>query len=222
MGRGKLITIEGVDGAGKSTLAAALLAALRARGVSVCGLREPGGVELSERLRELLADPALEIGAEAETLLYAAARAELVRLRVAPLLQAGTNVLLDRFLDSSLAYQGAARGLGVDAVRAANLLATDGLRPDRTLLLRIDPARARERLCARGAPADRLEGAGAGFFERVARAYDALAEAEPDRIRAIDADRTPEEVLALALEQIGDLPFGGGGAQTDSPPTRGH
>lgn len=220
MSRGKLITIEGVDGAGKSTLAVGLLKALRARGVSVCGLREPGGVELSERLRALLADPALQIGAEAETLLYAAARAELVRLRVTPLLRTGTTVLLDRFLDSSLAYQGAARGLGVEAVRAVNLLATDGLGPDRTLLLRIDPARARERLRARGMPADRLERAGEGFFARVARAYDALAEVEPDRIRSIDASGAPEEVLALALEQIGDLLLGGGGAQTH-PPSRG-
>ena len=103
-------------------------------------LREPGGVVLSERIRELVKDPALEIGARAEALLYAAARAELVDERVRPLLQQGVTVLLDRFVDSSLAYQGAGRGLGIEQVRAINLLATGGLAPDRTLLLQISPA----------------------------------------------------------------------------------
>jgi len=207
--RGKLITIEGIDGAGKSTLAAALLSELRARGATIEGLREPGGVELSERIRALLADPALEVGAAAEALLYASARAELVRARVAPLLAAGTDVLLDRYVDSSLAYQGVARGLGLEAVRAINLLATNGVSPDRTLLLRIEPALARERLRSRGAAPDRLEAAGADFFARVAAAYDALAAAEPERIRTIDAAAAPERVLALALAQLADLPSSG-------------
>jgi dTMP kinase len=203
--RGRLITIEGIDGAGKSTLAAALVEALRARGVAIEGLREPGGVELSERVRALLCEPALEVGAAAEALLFAAARAELVRVRVAPLLAGGTSVLLDRFVDSSLAYQGAGRGLGVEAVAAINRLATEGLRADRTLLLRIDLQRARERTRARHAPAERLEQAGAEFFDRVAHAYDALAGAEPQRIRSIDANGSPEQVLALALAEIEDL-----------------
>ena len=209
MSRGSLITIEGIDGAGKSTLAAALLSELRARGATIEGLREPGGVELSERIRALLADPALEVGAAAEALLYASARAELVRARVAPLLAAGTDVLLDRYVDSSLAYQGVARGLGLEAVRAINLLATNGVSPDRTLLLRIEPALARERLRSRGAAPDRLEAAGADFFARVAAAYDALAAAEPERIRTIDAAAAPERVLALALAQLADLPSSG-------------
>src|SRR5215208_3509863 len=136
---GVLITVEGVDGAGKTTLVAGLSAALEERGPVVV-LREPGGVELSERIRELLKDPALDIDPRAEALLYAAARAQLVAEQLRPLLESGTTVLLDRFVDSSLAYQGAARGLGVEEIRTLNAFGTGGLTPDRTLLLRIDPA----------------------------------------------------------------------------------
>src|SRR5918997_5028867 len=138
---GVLITVEGLDGAGKTTLIAGLAAALD----SAVVLREPGGVEVAERIRALLADPSLEIDARAEALLYAAARAQLVAERIRPLLAEGRTVLLDRFVDSSLAYQGAGRGLGIDAVRAINEFGLGGLRPDRTLLLRIDPAAARAR-----------------------------------------------------------------------------
>ena len=138
--RGVLITVEGLDGAGKSTLVAGLAKALEERGERVVVLREPGGVEVSERIRELLKDPALEIDARAEALLYAAARAQLVAEQLRPLLDAGETVLLDRFIDSSLAYQGAGRGLGVEAIRALNAFGTGGLAPDRTLLLRIDPS----------------------------------------------------------------------------------
>jgi dTMP kinase len=203
--RGKLITIEGIDGSGKSTLAAALRAEMQRRGARIEVLREPGGVELSERIRSLLADPALQIGAATEALLYAAARAELVHARLVPLLDAGTDVLLDRFLDSSLAYQGAGRELGVERIRAINELATGGLRPDRTLLLRISPRLARERLRRRGGPAERLESEREAFFERVASAYERLAEAEPERVRPIDATLAPERVLELALAAIADL-----------------
>lgn len=210
MARGRLITIEGIDGSGKSTLAAALCAEMQRRGVRVEALREPGGVECSERIRSLLSDPALQIGAATEALLYAAARAELVHARLVPLLDAGTGVLLDRFLDSSLAYQGAGRELGVDRIRAINELATGGMRPDRTLLLRISPRLARERLRGRGGPAERLEGEREAFFERVASAYERLAEAEPGRVRPIDATLAPERVLELALAAIADLlPAGG-------------
>jgi dTMP kinase len=203
--RGRLITIEGIDGSGKSTLTAALRAEMQRRGARVEVLREPGGVELSERIRSLLADPSLQIGAATEALLYAAARAELMRARLVPLLDAGTDVLLDRFLDSSLAYQGAGRELGVDRIRAINELATGGLAPDRTLLLRISPQLARERLRGRGGPAERLEGEREAFFKRVASAYERLAEAEPERVRPIDATLAPERVLELALAVIADL-----------------
>jgi dTMP kinase len=194
-----LITIEGVDGAGKTTLVAGLSAALEERGPVVV-LREPGGVEVSERIRELLKDPSLSIDPRAEALLYAAARAQLVAEQLRPLLDAGTTVLLDRFVDSSLAYQGAARGLGVEEIRALNEFGTGGLTPDRTLLLRIDPARGLARISGR--PADRLEQEDLSFFAAIAQAYDALAAAEPERIAVIDAAQSPEAVLADALAAL--------------------
>ena len=205
MARGTLITIEGLDGAGKSTLAGALTGALAQRGVRTELLREPGGVVLSERIRGLVKDPALQVSARAETLLYAAARAQLVQERVVPLLQSGAWVLLDRFVDSSLAYQGAGRELGVERVRDINMFATDGLAPARTLLLRIDPATGRARQQTRGAEPDRLEREGERFFAAIAAAYERLASLEPDRIRAIDAELPAEQVLAQALAAIEDL-----------------
>jgi dTMP kinase len=203
--RGRLITIEGLDGAGKTTLAAALARALEERGVAVSLLREPGGVELSERIRDLVKDPALTVGGRAEALLYAAARAQLVEEALEPRLAAGTWVLLDRFTDSSLAYQGAGRGLGVDAVRAINLFGTGGLEPDRTLLLRLDPAAGRARQAGRGEAPDRLEQEGEDFFAAIAAAYEDLVLGEPVRVRAIDASQGPELVLADALGALEDL-----------------
>jgi dTMP kinase len=208
MARGRLITIEGIDGAGKSTLAAGLIDALAQRGVQATLLREPGGVRTAERIRELVHDPAATIGARAEALLYAAARAQLVEEALEPLLGAGRLVLLDRFVDSSLAYQGAGRDLGTDAVAAINAFGTGGLTPDRTLLLRIDPAAGRARSAERGAPPDRLEQQPDAFFERIAAAYDALARSDADRIRVIDADQPPSPVLAEALAAIADLVSG--------------
>ena len=200
---GRLITVEGLDGAGKTTLVAGLTRELAARGRELMVLREPGGVELSERIRELVKDPELAVGAAAEALLYAAARAQLVAEQLVPLLESGQWVLLDRFVDSSLAYQGAGRGLGVERIRSLNELATGGLTPDRTLLLRIDPAVGRARIADRDP--DRLEQAGEAFFASVAAAYDELAAAEPDRIAVIEADRPPERVLADALAAIEPL-----------------
>jgi dTMP kinase len=186
-----LITIEGLDGAGKTTLAGALAERLGAE-----LLREPGGVPLAERIRELVTDPALAVDARAEALLYAAARAQLVAERVRPLLDAGATVVLDRFADSSLAYQGAARGLGVEAVRAMNDV---GVTPDVTFLLRLPLAEARRRWSG---PRDRLEREPDAFFEAVAAAYDALAAAEPDRFRVLDATLPPDAVLAAALNAL--------------------
>jgi dTMP kinase len=202
---GKLITIEGIDGAGKSTLAVALARDLAARAIAVQLLREPGGVRAAERIRELVSDPALLIGAKAEALLYAAARAQLVDEALRPLLDEGTWVLLDRFVDSSLAYQGGGRELGIEAVRAVNEFATGGLRPDRTLLLMVDPELGRARSQARGGPPDRLEREQGEFFNRTAAAYSDLAARDPERIRMIEASRPPDDVLGAALQAISDL-----------------
>jgi dTMP kinase len=205
MARGTLITIEGIDGAGKSTLAAGLVDALARRGVQATLLREPGGVRTAERIRELVHDPDAAIGARAEALLYAAARAQLVEEALEPLLADGHLVLLDRFVDSSLAYQGAGRDLGIDAVAAINAFGTGGLIPNRTLLLRIDPGAGRARSMQRGAPPDRLEQQPDAFFARIAAAYEALAHSDGERIRIIDADQPPNAVLTDALEAIEDL-----------------
>jgi dTMP kinase len=206
--RGKLITIEGIDGAGKSTLAQALVRELTARGAGglpVELLREPGGVDVSERIRALVKDPALTVAPRAEALLYAAARAQLVGELLEPLLEQGALVLLDRFVDSSLAYQGAGRELGVEEVRHLNMFATAGLTPDRTLLLRIDPALGRARQDARAHQPDRLERESERFFARIAAAYDELADEEPARIRPIDAGQAFDDVLRDSLAAIEDL-----------------
>ena len=205
MDPGKLITIEGIDGAGKSTLAVGLAETLAKRSIAVQLLREPGGVRAAERIRELVSDPELQIGARAEALLYAAARAQLVEEALRPLLNDGTWVLLDRFVDSSLAYQGGGRGLGIDAVREINEFAIRGLRPDRTLLLVIDPGDGRARSQARGGPPDRLENEQREFFDRTADVYRTLAERDPERIRMIDASQPPPAVLQAAIEAISDL-----------------
>ncbi len=205
MAGGRLITIEGLDGAGKSTLAEGLVPALELHGRTVELLREPGGVALSERIRELVKDPSATIDARTEALLYAAARSQLVHERVRPALERGALVLLDRFVDSSLAYQGAARELGVEQVRAINLFATGGLVPDRTLLLRVSAQQGRARLDARAHAPDRLERESADFFAAVARAYEQLADAEPVRYRVLDASQPPKQVLADALSAIEDL-----------------
>jgi dTMP kinase len=196
--RGALITVEGIDGSGKSTLCKALAAALGERAVL---LREPGGVVLAERIRELVKDPELSITPAAEALLFAAARAQLVAEKIKPLLDDGKIIVLDRFVDSSLAYQGAGRGLGIGPVSAINELATAGLVPDRTLFLKIDPELAAKRMEG----ADRLERAGAQFFSDVAQAYDRLAAAESARFRVLDATLGPQDVLESALHAVEDV-----------------
>jgi dTMP kinase len=189
--RGRLIAVEGIDGAGKTTLAEGIAAALP----DVIVLREPGGAVLSERIRELVKDPALEVDPRAEALLYAAARAQLVSEKLLPLLATGRDVILDRFVDSSLAYQGAGRGLGMQAIAELNRFATAGLIADLTLYLRVDP----EVGAARRSGQDRLEQAGEPFFSAVVAAYDALAQQERDRYVVLDGTDPPDVVLAAAL-----------------------
>jgi dTMP kinase len=188
-----LIAVEGIDGAGKTTLAAGLA---RARPELVV-LREPGGAVVSERIRELVKNPALHVDPRAEALLYAAARAQLVAEKLAPLLRDGATVVLDRYVDSSLAYQGAGRGLGVEEIAALNAFATGGLAADLTFYLRVPP----EVGAARRDGDDRLEQAGEAFFARVVEAYDALA-AATDRYVVLDATQPPDAVLAAALKHL--------------------
>jgi dTMP kinase len=205
MNRGRLITIEGIDGAGKTTLAAGLLDALTERGLDIKLLREPGGVPAAERIRELVIDPDLHVTARTEALLYAAARAQLVEEAIEPLLAGGTWLLLDRFIDSSLAYQGGGRQLGIDPVRTINDFAIRTAWPDRTLLLLIDPQRGRSRSSSRAGAPDRLEREQDAFFDRTNAAYLELHEQDPKRIRKIDASQPPDQVLAAALKELTDL-----------------
>ncbi len=192
---GLFVTFEGIDRSGKTTQARLLREAL---GDEALAVREPGGTEVGERVRDLLKDPSVDLGPEAEALLFAAARAELVSRVIRPALEEGRVVVSDRFLDSSLAYQGAARGLGIDEVAGINRWATGGLVPDITFLLAIDPATA----AGRGAEADRFETEGRGLQQRVLEAYEQLAAADPERWRRIDADRSADEVHADVLAAV--------------------
>ena len=192
-----------MDGSGKSTQAAMLADALEARGVRVVRTREPGGTPVGERVREiLLAGAPGEMELSAEALLFAAARAELVRRVIAPALADGAWVVSDRFLDSSLAYQGAARGLGLEAVLQVNRLAVDGRLPDRSLVIDVPIALATSRRCA---TPDRIEAEGDGFLARVAAGYHELAGMYPERVRLVDGTGTPDEVHARVLDAVGDL-----------------
>jgi len=193
------ISFEGLDGCGKTTQAGLLAAAAESEGREVVAVREPGGTAPGERIRGVLLDPALRIGDWAEALLYAAARAQLVEEVIRPALDRGATVIADRFVDSSLAYQGSARGLGVDAVLDVNRVATQGLMPDRTVLLRLDEAAAAAR---RGEP-DRIEAEDADFHRRVAEGFAAAARRFPGRIAVVDASGTPAEVAARVREAVG-------------------
>ena len=184
------MTFEGIDGSGKSTQAALLADWVRGQGHEVVAVREPGGTPLGERIRELLLDGP-EMTAWAEAALFAAARAELAGRVILPALDLGAWVICDRYVDSSLAYQGAARGLGVDAVRDLNAAATGGLLPDRTFVLLVDPEVA---LGRRGARPDRIEREDADFVRRVDRGYRDLAAASPERIVVLDGSLPPEEL----------------------------
>jgi dTMP kinase len=184
------ITFEGLDGSGKSTQAELLAEAVRGTGLDVVTTREPGGTPLGEHVRELLLSGD-EISPWAEAALFTAARAELVDSVIAPALERGAVVICDRYLDSSLAYQGVARGLGVDRVLELNLPAIRGQLPDRTFLLEIDPEEAARRV---GENADRIEREDVQFRQQVANAYRLLAETFPQRIEAVDGTRPPEEI----------------------------
>ena len=193
------VTFEGLDGSGKSTQARLLAKALRDDGRDVVATREPGGTALGEGIRDLLLG-GTDVSAWAEAALFAAARAQLVEEVIAPALARGADVVCDRYLDSSLAYQGIARGLGLERVLELNLPAIGGVLPDRTFLLLVDPNEAARRLG--GGAGDRIEREAEDFRRRVDAAYRELAAAFPERIVTLDGTRPPEEIAREVHEEL--------------------
>ena len=190
---GRLIAFEGVEGSGKSTQLELLRQALVGRGREVVVTREPGGTPAGERMRAVLLDPGVELHPRAEALLFAAARAELVDAVIRPALERGAVVLCDRYLDSSLAYQGDARGLGRGPVEEVNRFATGGLLPDLVVLLDLDPASGLRR---RSGELDRIEAQDLAFHRRVRQAFRDLAAADPGRFAVVDGAAPVAEVAA--------------------------
>jgi dTMP kinase len=204
--RGLLLSFEGLDGTGKSTQLRLTADWLRSRGHQVAIYREPGGSGISEAIRALLLDPAhTAMAGETELLLYTAARVQLLRERVLPDLEAGRTVLLDRFADSTTAYQGHGRGLPLELVAELNALVRRLAWPRRTFWLDLPVAEA----LARCGGHDRLEQAGADFFARVAEGYGLIHAAEPGRVARIDAAGAPAEVFARIEAELARLPAGG-------------
>ncbi|HYG09890.1 MAG TPA: dTMP kinase [Pyrinomonadaceae bacterium] len=220
---GAFITFEGIDGSGKSTQVRMLASVLRLRGMDVVQTREPGGTPLGARLREALLDAQEQVDPLAELLLYAADRAQHVRVLLNPALAAGRVVLSDRYADATVAYQGAGRGFEPSLVKEVIALATGGLKPDLTLLFDLSVAASNERSRHRttsgnGAPSDRLELETENFHMRVRDAYLQIAAAEPERVRVVDASLSVEEIHAHVLEIV--VPFLEGRGQwavTDAP-----
>ena len=205
--RGKFLSIEGGEGAGKSTQVRRLADELRARGIEAITTREPGGSESAEAIRELLMQGDVRRwSAHAEALLFAAARADHVEKVIQPALGAGTWVISDRFVDSSRAYQGVAGGIDDAAVLALHGFGSRGLLPDRTLVLEVPPEIGAERAAARdGAAADRFAARGRAFHDDVAAAFRRFAETEPERVRLVDASGDVDAVAAAMLAAVGDL-----------------
>ena len=206
---GMLVSLEGGDGCGKSTQAELLRDALVARGLPVgppaapgAVIREPGGTEAGERIRALLLHGPDGLAPWTEALLYAAARAQLVAEVVSPGLAAGRVLVLDRFLDSSLAYQGHARGLGIDVVLGLNEPGLQGILPDATFVLDVDPALG---LARAGEVPDRIEREGLAFQRRVREGFRELASRYPGRVRLVDGDRAPHVIAAEIEAEVGRL-----------------
>lgn len=205
--RGRFITFEGGEGCGKSTQVRRLAEHLASKGIEVVLTREPGGTRLAELIRGVLKDEREDPPCDrSELLLFLAARAQLVRNVIEPALASGKWVLSDRFSDSTFAYQGYGRGLPLDVLRLANDFACDGLKPDLTLLLDVRPevavARMRRREAATNTSADRIEQAGDGFHSRLRAGFLEMAKAEPERIKVIDANGSPDDVWARILQNM--------------------
>ncbi len=206
-GRGLLITFEGPEGSGKTTLIGGVAERLKTCGAEPLLVREPGGSAIGERIRNILLDPASEgMSAETELLLMVASRAQLVREKIVPALEAGLIILCDRFADASVAYQGFGRGLGEKTVHALNRVALGGVEPDLTLLCLLEPAAGRARLAQR--TTDRLDRESVAFHARVYEGYQAMAKSGELRFRVIDAGANPDEMLAATLDQLRRLEHG--------------
>lgn len=203
--RGAFLVLEGGDGVGKSTHAALLAAHLVERGETVVRTREPGGTELGGEIREIVLHHRGHVDPRAEALLYAADRAQHIATVVRPALERGEIVLQDRYIDSSVAYQGSGRELGADEVRELSMWATRALRPDLVVLLDVDPAEANRRMTAERGSLDRLESEAAEFHARVREAFLARAAADPERYLVVDASRPQDEVAARIRARVDEL-----------------
>ena len=200
MMKGKFITLEGSEGSGKSTQSALIYDHLKKQGKDVVQLREPGGVKISEAIRNLLLDVKNEaMGNECETLLYMAARAQVVKEMIAPALKAGKIIICDRFLDSTIVYQGFGHGMDIEFIKKLGAFATGGIKPDLTLLFDID---TKEGLSRTNAKKDRIELRPLDYHERVRRGYLELAKREPERIKVIKVDAPKEEIFKRVRAHI--------------------
>lgn len=197
-GAGLFVTVEGADFSGKSTLARFL----RNHFPQAHFTREPGGTPTAERIREVLLDPHLEMDPWTEAYLYAAARADHTRREILPRLGRGQLVVCERYLDSSIAYQGYGRGLGADAVRQINARAVDGLVPDVTFYLRVEEDERMERARRAGLPPDRIERLGEGFMRRVVEGFEEIARSEPGRVVTLDGRREPAHLVTVVRGEI--------------------
>lgn len=205
MTKGLFITLEGGDGSGKSTQLSLLVSWLEQLGRTVVTTREPGGTTLGEELREIVLHSRGDITPKSEALIYAADRAHHIATKVRPAIERGEIVVQDRYLDSSVAYQGAGRGLGADEIRHISMWATDGLLPELTVLLDLQEALGRERLDSSRTRFDRLEAEEQDFHARVRTAYLALAAAEPERFLVLDATQSIETIAAAIRSRVTSL-----------------
>lgn len=201
--RGVFITIEGLDFSGKSTLVGVLKGMLEGSEIRTYFTREPGGTLAAERIRGIVLDPEVEMDDWTEAYLYAAARADHARREITPRLENGENVVCERYLDSSLAYQGVGRGLGLEAVRDLNARAVEAAMPDKTFYLKLE-SEERERRARNRGSLDRLESVGEEFMRRVEGAFEELARLEPERIEVLDATLPPEELAEIVGGFLGE------------------
>ncbi len=201
------MTVEGIDFSGKSTLARNLETYLADLDPPPYFTREPGGTPAAERIRQLLLDPELEMDPWTEVYLYAAARADLMRREILPRLENGEVVLCERFLDSSLAYQGVGRGLGLEAVRALNAWAVGEILPDLTFYLQLTPQERERRARESGLLPDRIEKVGDDFMRRVEEGFEEISRSEPDRVTILDASLPPKELVQIVARAIWDLQY---------------